>query len=283
MLNAKEGRRTKCDLRVALAILLLTTSFFARGQTSLASHSANLAVDRQFANIGESLTSAADAAIIAGAETVIANTQPRPIEAANAILPLNSGQHPASWNKGGLVTAMARLDLLRPAVEPVLRDEGVPVELAAVILIESGGRTMALSPKGARGLWQMMPDTARRYGLRVDAVEDQRLDTLKSTRAAAQYLRGLHVQFGDWKLALAAYNAGEASVSSAIERARTQDFERLSKLRMLPLETRNYVPIVLTAMKLVMADTIPANPRSNYSGVADQMMFATAERASPSN
>jgi membrane-bound lytic murein transglycosylase D len=90
-----------------------------------------------------------------------------------------------------------------------------------------------------------MPDTARRYGLRVDEIRDDRLDLLRSTNAAARYLHDLYAQFGDWKLALAAYNTGEANVDVAILKAHTQDFNQLANLRMLPLETRNYVPRVL--------------------------------------
>jgi membrane-bound lytic murein transglycosylase D len=81
----------------------------------------------------------------------------------------------------------------------------------------------------------------------VDDIQDDRLDPFKATEAAARYLHDLFVQFGDWKLALAAYNTGEANVASAILRAHTQDFDRLASLWMLPLETRNYVPRVLAA------------------------------------
>jgi hypothetical protein len=145
--------------------------------------------------------------------------------------------------------AAVRLALLLPAVEPILRNRGVPAELAAVILVESGGRVDALSPKGARGLWQLMPDTARRYGLHVDEIRDDRLDLFKGTDAAARYLHDLYVQFGDWKLALAAYNTGEANVGSAILRGNSQDFYRLSHQNMLPPETRNYVPRVLAVIR----------------------------------
>jgi membrane-bound lytic murein transglycosylase D len=139
------------------------------------------------------------------------------------------------------------MKLLRPVVEPILRNHGVPIDLAAVISVESGGNTAALSPKGALGLWQLMPDTARRYGLRVDESRDDRLDLFRSTDAAARYLHDLYGQFGDWKLALAAYNTGESNVDAAIVRAHTQDFDQLVFLRMLPPETRNYVPRVLSA------------------------------------
>jgi len=151
----------------------------------------------------------------------------------------------------GQSSAAMRLMLLRPVVEPILRSRGVPTDLAGVILVESGGRMSALSPKGARGLWQLMPDTARRYGLRVDAVQDDRLDLFRATDAAARYLHDLYAQFGDWKLALAAYNTGEGNVGWAILKAHTQDFDQLTNLRMLPLETRTYVPRVLATAQLL--------------------------------
>jgi hypothetical protein len=174
---------------------------------------------------------------------------------ASALPDLHGGKLSQPLSGSGLSVSELRMNLLRPAVEPILKSHGVPIALAAVILVESGGRATALSPKGARGLWQLMPDTARRYGLRVDESRDDRLDLFRSTDAAAQYLHDLYAQFGDWKLALAAYNTGEANVGVAVMRAHTQDFDQLVNLRMLPLETRNYVPRVLAAAQL--AGTFP--------------------------
>jgi peptidoglycan lytic transglycosylase D len=92
-----------------------------------------------------------------------------------------------------------------------------------------------------------MPDTARRLGLTIDSETDDRLDILKSTRAAARYLRDLHEQFGDWSLALAAYNAGEIVVRNAVLRSGSKDFALLSSKRLIPAETRAYVPAVMAA------------------------------------
>jgi len=149
----------------------------------------------------------------------------------------------------GSAAAVNRVQELRPILEPILREERVPTELAAVALVESGGQTNALSAKGARGIWQFMPDTARRYGLIVSQTSDERLDIQRSTRAAARYLRDLHEQFGDWQLTFAAYNAGEDLVQRAIERSGTRDFRLLSSGRSLPLETRRHVPAVINAMR----------------------------------
>ncbi len=142
--------------------------------------------------------------------------------------------------------AVERVQKLQPVFEPVLRQEGVPQQLAAVVLVESGGWSTALSAKGARGLWQLMPDTARRYGLVVSTNRDERLNVDKSTRAAARYLRDLHEQFNDWSLVFAAYNAGEQTVQRAIDRSGTTDFSRLN--RFLPAETRSYVPAVWASL-----------------------------------
>jgi soluble lytic murein transglycosylase-like protein len=144
--------------------------------------------------------------------------------------------------------ARARVEQLRPLLEPILESEGIPPQMIAVLLVESAGNPLALSPKGARGLWQFMPETARRYGLRVDAERDDRLDPELSTRAAARYLRDLYRRFGDWPLALAAYNAGAVQVERAVVRGGAPDFWRLSAQGLLPQETRAYVPTVLGAM-----------------------------------
>ncbi|HZC21736.1 MAG TPA: lytic transglycosylase domain-containing protein [Candidatus Binatia bacterium] len=142
--------------------------------------------------------------------------------------------------------SLQRVARLRPMLDPILSQTGVPVELSAIVVVESGGDPDALSPKGARGLWQLMPDTARRYGLRVDAEADERLDAVKSTRAAAEYLRDLFAEFHDWQLALAAYNAGEQSVQQAMARTGGAVFSIVA--RALPAETQNYVPAVFNVL-----------------------------------
>jgi hypothetical protein len=142
---------------------------------------------------------------------------------------------------------LARYNSHRDTLTRILLDEGLPVEVLSVALIEGGFNPLALSPKGARGIWQLMPDTARRYGLTVAPGNDHRTHPEHATRAAARYLRDLYRMFGDWKLALAAYNAGEGRVQRAIERAGVRDFDELARRRLLPAETRSYVPAVLAA------------------------------------
>lgn len=176
-----------------------------------------------------------------------------------------------------LGAAMKRLDQLRPLLNPILEREGVPQEIASVVVVESGGRTTALSPKGALGLWQLMPDTARRYGLKVTSTRDDRLDIERSTGAAARYLRDLHQQFGSWPLALAAYNAGENALQRAVERAGTRDFVQISSLRLLPQETRNYVPAVLSAMELLGASHLPLEPGQTANKSGPGIIFAVSD------
>jgi soluble lytic murein transglycosylase-like protein len=212
---------------------------------------AHSSASQPFARFDDSLTRVADTLLDSASQTT-------PPAAVNTNVDITSTTGIATrndqrfwpWGNGHMSLAAARLNLLFPAVEPILRNHGIPADLAAVILVESSGRVDALSPKGARGLWQLMPDTARRYGLRVDEIHDDRLDLFRATDAAARYLHDLYGQFGDWKLALAAYNTGEANVGSAILRAHTQDFDQLTNLRILPLETRIYVPRVLAMAQL---------------------------------
>ncbi len=128
----------------------------------------------------------------------------------------------------------------------ILQQEGMPVGLLSVALVESGFHPFATSPKGAKGIWQFMPATARRYGLTVESNIDYRTDPTRSTKAAAQYLKALYQQFGDWKLALAAYNAGENRIQRIINKTQIYSFDQLAAGGYLPKETVNYVPAVLS-------------------------------------
>ena len=138
----------------------------------------------------------------------------------------------------------------------ILTEERVPIELLAVALVESGFNPQALSPKGARGIWQLMPATAARYGLTVEPPNDHRTHPEHSTRAAARYLRDLYQQFGDWKLALAAYNTGEARVQRIINQTGIRDFDEMARRGLLPSETRNYVPAVLAVWSELSGSTV---------------------------
>jgi membrane-bound lytic murein transglycosylase D len=129
-------------------------------------------------------------------------------------------------------------------IRPVLRSKGLPDELAYTAMIESGFNPLAVSRVGAKGLWQFMSPTARLYGLRVDRWVDERLDPEKSTVAAAAYLRDLHVRYGSWNLAHAAYNAGSVTVDRAVRRTGSADFWSLARTRYLKRETKDFVPAI---------------------------------------
>lgn len=148
---------------------------------------------------------------------------------------------------------VARYQAYRETFTRILAEENVPPELLAVAFVESGFNPQALSPKGARGIWQFMPGTAERYGLPVRPTDDHRTHPEHSTRAAARYLRDLYQQFGNWKLALAAYNWGEGNLQRVINRTGLRDFDEMARRGLLPLETRNYVPAVIALWEQLTA------------------------------
>jgi peptidoglycan lytic transglycosylase D len=132
-------------------------------------------------------------------------------------------------------------------IRGVLKSRGLPEELAYTAMIESGFNPLAVSRVGAKGMWQFMAGTARRYGLRVDQWIDERLDPEKSTVAAASYLHDLYTMFGSWALAQAAYNAGEMKVSRAIRATGSSDFWALAQTNHLRTETKQFVPAIHAA------------------------------------
>jgi membrane-bound lytic murein transglycosylase D len=149
--------------------------------------------------------------------------------------------------------ALSRGQKYLPHVREVFAEEGIPQDLAYVALVESAFKTNATSRAKAKGVWQFIGATGRRYGLTVDWWVDERSDPEKATRAAALYLKDLYALFGDWNLALAGYNAGEGKVLRAMERYRTDDFWKLRQTRGLRRETKNYVPLIHAAIVLAKA------------------------------
>jgi membrane-bound lytic murein transglycosylase D len=147
--------------------------------------------------------------------------------------------------RGTLERALARSGRYQDMIQRVLKEEGVPQELIYLAQAESGFHPLALSRAGARGMWQFMASRAKGYGLERDWWVDERQDPEKSTRAAAHHLKDLYNEFGDWYLAMAAYNSGPGTVQSAVKRTGYADYWQLYKRNVLPKETRNYVPIIL--------------------------------------
>lgn len=139
----------------------------------------------------------------------------------------------------------------KPLVEQILSQYDLPHDLFYVALIESGYNLRIKSKAKAVGPWQFIAGTGKRYGLKINEFVDERRHIIKSTHAAAKYLKELHRMLKDWSLALAAYNSGENRVIRAMNKAKTDHFATLSAMRLLPRETRYYVP-KLVAAKIVM-------------------------------
>ena len=141
----------------------------------------------------------------------------------------------------------ANAEKLIPRLKAVFKAEGVPTELVWIAEVESSLNPDAKSPSGAVGLFQFMPATAERFGLRT-AFFDERKDPEKSARAAARYLKVLYRQTGSWRLALASYNAGEGRVGMALEKQNARSFDEIADH--LPVETQMYVPKVMAVIAL---------------------------------
>jgi membrane-bound lytic murein transglycosylase D len=139
-------------------------------------------------------------------------------------------------------------------MKKILKENNLPQDLVYMALIESGFSTHAYSRARATGPWQFIKSTGKKYGLRVDAWVDERRDPIKSTIAAAKYLKDLYDIFGSWYLAAAGYNAGEKKVLRAMRKGRTKEFWELAETRYLKKETKDYVP------KLIAAAIIAKNP-----------------------
>ncbi len=153
----------------------------------------------------------------------------------------------ANRGKAGMEASLRRAGAYREMIARVFREEGLPHDLIHLAQAESAFHPWALSRAGARGMWQFMASRGREYGLETSWWVDDRQDPEKSTRAAARHLKDLYHEFGDWYLAMAAYNSGPAAVERAIERTGYADFWELLERNALPRETRNYVPIILAA------------------------------------
>ncbi len=142
---------------------------------------------------------------------------------------------------------LLRLNRYRPLVEDIFAEFDLPSDLVHLSLVESGFNPYAYSRAKATGPWQFMKGTGKIYGLRIDHYVDERRDPIKSTIAAARYLRDLYDLFGTWPLAMAAYNAGEGKVQRALTKAQAESFSEISRTKLIRRETKQYVPRIMAA------------------------------------
>ncbi|WP_457576649.1 LysM peptidoglycan-binding domain-containing protein [Desulfomarina sp.] len=143
---------------------------------------------------------------------------------------------------------LARSTKYKPLMEKTFREAGLPLDLIYLSMIESGFYQRAYSRSHAVGLWQFMRGTGRQYHLRIDRYVDERRDAEKSTKAAANYLLDLYREFGDWHLAVAAYNGGPGKIRSGLKKYKAANFWELADHRFLRLETKRYVPKLIAAI-----------------------------------
>ena len=190
------------------------------------------------------LTFPADPNTRAKAEAELRNTQ--------SDLPLMINDYVAGYinyfsngGRGVFERSVIRSGRYRDMIQRIFRDQGIPQDLIFLAQAESGFHPLALSRARARGMWQFMSSRGVGYGLRRSWWVDDRQDPEKSTKAAARHLKDLYNQFGDWYLAMAAYNSGPGNVQQAVQRTGFADFWELYKRDVLPKETKNYVPIIL--------------------------------------
>lgn len=177
-------------------------------------------------------------------EQVQASLSQLPLETSDAVLGfLNYFSTPKG--KRAVMAGFKRAGRYAPMIRRILDEEGLPQELIHMAQAESGFLPRAVSRKRATGMWQFVRDRGNEYGLKQTSMTDDRLDPERATRAAARHLRDLYAQFGDWYLAIAAYNCGPGNVDRGIQRTGYADFWELYKRNVLPRETANYLPIIL--------------------------------------
>jgi len=164
---------------------------------------------------------------------------------------------------------LRRVQVYGPMIDHILAEEDVPRDLKYLAMAESGLNPRARSWAGAVGMWQFMPSTGRRYGLSVNSWVDERRDPEKATRAAARHLRDLYEQFGDWHLAMAAFNCGAGCVRRALRRTDAEDPTYWDAYDYLPRETRGYVPMFIAAAHVMERPEAygfePAEPTTAFS------------------
>ena len=167
---------------------------------------------------------------------------------------------------------LERGEIYRPLVQQILNSHQMPPELYYLAMIESGYVNHATSPTAAVGIWQFMPPTALRFGLKLKDGVDERRHPVCATHAAARYLTYLHKRFNSWYLAIAAYNCGEGRIQRAIKEGKSRDFWELADKGFLPQETMDYIP------KFLAAATIGARPnRFGFKDLGSPVIWPEVE------
>jgi membrane-bound lytic murein transglycosylase D len=206
-------------------------------------------------------------------EEIQATVSQLPLEENDSVL---SYIHYFSTDRGHktLVAGLKKAGRYRPLIQHILDEEGLPQELIYLAQIESGFLPRAQSYKKAVGMWQFVQFRGREYGLMQTPTSDDRMDPEKATRAAARHLRDLYTQFGDWYLAMSAYNCGPGCVDRAVQRTGFADFWQLRNLNVLPKDTMNYVPVILAVTimaknpKDYALEDVDPDPPVDYDTVA---------------
>ncbi len=181
------------------------------------------------------------------------------------------------FKRKALLSSMLSLaDLYFPEIETELDRQGLPLEIKYLTIVESSLNPSAFSPRGAAGLWQFMLPTARFYGLKINSLVDERLDPSKSTLAASKMFAELYRLYGDWWLAIAAYNCGAGSVNRAIKRSGKEAPTFWEIYTYLPKETRRYIPLFIGAyFAMYYHRTYGIEPRKLGQPLATEHYMAT--------
>lgn len=177
------------------------------------------------------------------------------------------------WNRLKLISQIDNFKLFYPTVREIFKREGLPEDLVFLAIVESNGNPAAVSKAGAAGLWQLMPLTAKLYGLKVNRYIDERFDIEKSTVAAARYLKYLYSLFGRWDLAIAAYNAGPGTIKNRLKKLGAEHFWDLTKL---PDETLNYVPKFYAVLSFIKSSNLLKEERPEEKLVKVKVLSRTS-------
>jgi membrane-bound lytic murein transglycosylase D len=214
---------------------------------------------------------------VARSKFIFKNTDENDFSFANEALPINDAsvnkamqrsltKHSFKYVHSNVLQFKA--SQLFPIIEPILKAYGIPDDFKFIPLVESG-LCEGTSSKGARGLWQFMPGTARTYGLKVRDGVDERLNVSKSTKAACRYIKELYIEFNSWTLAAAAYNNGEIKLAKAINSQNEDNYF----LMHLNHETASYV-YSLIAMKAIINQPEKYGYKTYFNGIRQPQLLA---------